>query len=280
MISKRVLKNVGEDPILHKNTKKDIRHDKITTTDLKYTKGRDDLPASYDSAIIVFDNHHNQEEVKKVLTRYDEKIVLAPKKSVVSRVMKNKLFSTKSHRVYEPHKSYEIEEHEFTEDILHEPYSFTTLPGLFSYKSIDTGTKHLMNNVESDGETVLDLGCGYGAIGIPLAKQNNVTMVDSNQHAVQYAKKNMENNGADATVKQSYFLSNVEKEFDTIITNPPTHTSKKEYIPLIKDFKNYLSPDGTVKIVTHKMMQYEKHADDYSVSIKHVGDYKILTLKR
>ncbi len=71
---------------------------------------------------------------------------------------------------------------------------FETKPGLFSKGEIDKGSSLLIDRMEiSSTDTVLDLGCGYGAIGLVAARMANrgtVWMVDTDVRAVQYATIN------------------------------------------------------------------------------------------
>lgn len=73
---------------------------------------------------------------------------------------------------------------------------FKTTYGMFSYKEIDQGTKLLINSIDvTSAKTILDLGCGYGPIGICLAKENpsaDVYLVDRDFIAVEYAEKKLQ----------------------------------------------------------------------------------------
>ena len=84
---------------------------------------------------------------------------------------------------------------------------------------------------------VLDLGCGYGAIGISLAKLNpnaHITMVDINEQAVELAVRNIEQNqikNAAAFVSDGY--QQIYDRFHTIVSNPPIRAGKKLSIPCL-----------------------------------------------
>ncbi len=81
---------------------------------------------------------------------------------------------------------------ELSVNIANKNYSFYTLPGIFSYNKLDEGTRFLLENIRGfSNKKILDWGCGYGAIGIYLAKMGakHVDMIDVNRFAVEAAKK-------------------------------------------------------------------------------------------
>ena len=133
---------------------------------------------------------------------------------------------------------------------------FYTTWGLFSPKSIDEGTKMLINSMEiKDSDMSLDLGCGYGAIGLTMAKlspNGRVLMTDKDYVAIDYTKKNMllnKINNCDA------YLSNVFDKipatlFDNIASNLPAKVNKELYWIIFKDAKKYLRPGGKIYVVT------------------------------
>lgn len=133
---------------------------------------------------------------------------------------------------------------------------FTTDSGVFSKERVDFGTSLLINSIPSLEGSVLDLGCGYGPIGISLAFLNNnasVHMVDINQRAVALAQDNIaKNNIANATVYVSNGFSNVSGEFDAIVTNPPIRAGKKLIYSLFEQSMDYLNTGGALYIVIQK----------------------------
>lgn len=86
---------------------------------------------------------------------------------------------------------------------------------------------------------MLDVGCGYGPIGITIAKLYpylNIKMIDINERAISLAKKNVEQNKAqNVTVLKSNIYENIKEEesFDYILTNPPIRAGKKSYMKYI-----------------------------------------------
>ena len=111
--------------------------------------------------------------------------------------------------------------------------TFTTTWGLFSPKAVDAGTYLLIDYLEIDeGSICLDLGCGYGAIGITMAKCSptaNIYMVDKDFVAVEYARKNViQNNLNNCQVLLSNGFSHLNDiQFDVIASNLPANVGKE-----------------------------------------------------
>ncbi|HLS66375.1 MAG TPA: class I SAM-dependent methyltransferase [Pseudogracilibacillus sp.] len=138
-------------------------------------------------------------------------------------------------------------------------FTFHTSTGVFSKKSVDFGTKTLIENFkepEIDGD-ILDLGCGYGPIGIALAhkyRTRHITMVDVNERAIKLAKENcVENNVKNVTVLQSdRFIQLENKQFAAIVTNPPIRAGKKVVYALFEESLAHLLPSGELWIVIQR----------------------------
>lgn len=133
---------------------------------------------------------------------------------------------------------------------------FKTDIGVFSKDSLDRGTKVLLNHLEikDDDRRALDLGCGYGVVGIYLSKSYNlsVDMVDVNKRAIELSTENSAINNVETSVYQSDGFSNVEGKFDLIITNPPIRAGKKVYYKFFEDSVNYLGEEGRLVVVINK----------------------------
>jgi len=133
---------------------------------------------------------------------------------------------------------------------------FKTARDLFSYKEIDAGTKLLIDNLEvPDGGTCLDLGCGYGPIGITVTKlnpQGKNYLVDKDFVATECARENCELNGVTNTeVVLSNGFSHIKNiKFDLIASNLPTHVSKETRMQFFLDAKKQLNPGGKIYVVT------------------------------
>lgn len=103
-----------------------------------------------------------------------------------------------------------------------------------------------------NSDSVLDLGCGYGAVGIVASGiAKNVLMTDVNRRALKYAQKNLEYNRINgAEIRYSDLYSHItDKLFDVILVNPPISTGMQVCYSIINGAKKYLSPGGTLQLV-------------------------------
>ena len=145
--------------------------------------------------------------------------------------------------------------HELRVDLLGEKMTFLTDAGVFSKKMVDFGSQLLLKCLEvNQGETVLDVGCGYGPLGLSLAKAYGVqaTMVDINNRALDLARQNAERNKVEATIFQSNIYEQVEGQFDHVISNPPIRAGKQVVHEIIEKSKDFLETDGDLTIVIQK----------------------------
>lgn len=145
--------------------------------------------------------------------------------------------------------------HELRVDLLGEKMTFLTDAGVFSKKMVDFGSQLLLKCLEVDqGETVLDVGCGYGPLGLSLAKAYGVqaTMVDINNRALDLAQQNAERNKVEATIFQSNIYEQVEGHFDHVISNPPIRAGKQVVHEIIENSKDFLKTGGDLTIVIQK----------------------------
>lgn len=134
--------------------------------------------------------------------------------------------------------------------------TFNTTWGLFSPKNIDSGTRLLIDCIDIHSDDIcLDLGCGYGAVGIAMAKcatQSDVYMVDKDFVAVDYARKNIENNKLEnCHVLLSNGFSNLpEIQFDIIASNLPANVGNELIKIFLNDAKSFLKKNGRIYVVT------------------------------
>lgn len=145
--------------------------------------------------------------------------------------------------------------HELRVSLLGVTFTFLTDAGVFSKKMIDYGSQVLLSTLYfHPGDKVLDLGCGYGPLGISLAKVQKVdaTMVDINNRAIDLSQKNAERNGVTATIKKSNIYGNVQGTFDHIISNPPIRAGKHVVHEIIEKSINFLNNGGDLTIVIQK----------------------------
>lgn len=133
--------------------------------------------------------------------------------------------------------------------------TFVTSTGVFSKTRIDRGTQLLIETLEiADGENALDLGCGYGAVGISaarLAPKCRVTMVDVNRRAVGLAKRNALINRVDNVdiVHGNGFEAVEGRLFNRIYTNPPYRAGKKLVFAWLEQSRDHLLDGGAFYIV-------------------------------
>ena len=145
--------------------------------------------------------------------------------------------------------------HELKVTLLRQSFTFLTDSGVFSKKMVDYGSQVLLNTLDFEkGKTLLDLGCGYGPLGISLAKVQDVklTMVDINNRAIDLAKQNAQKNGVEADIFQSNIYEKVNGTFDYIISNPPIRAGKQVVHTIISESINYLKVGGNLTIVIQK----------------------------
>ncbi|WP_163195145.1 class I SAM-dependent methyltransferase [Clostridium thermarum] len=159
-------------------------------------------------------------------------------------------------------------------------FKFTTDSGVFSKNHVDEGTTILLNNLPELRGKVLDLGCGYGCIGISLKMTNDIdlTMADINERALELAALNCKNNGLNnISIIQSDGFSNISDKFDFIILNPPIRAGKKTIFKLYEDSYQHLNKHGKFIFVINK-----KHGAESSIEkVNEIfNDYEILYKKK
>jgi len=145
-------------------------------------------------------------------------------------------------------------------------FTFITDSGVFSFGKLDRGTKLLIEVMEVEREdVVLDLGCGYGAIGIvaaTLASKGLVYMVDINRRAVALAKKNAEiNRVSNVVVLRGDCYEPVKNiSFNVILTNPPVKAGMKVVRKMIEEAPNHLVSGGKLMLVIKTKYGWERIA--------------------
>lgn len=129
-------------------------------------------------------------------------------------------------------------------------FSFLSDNGVFSKEKIDYGSIFLLEtylkNKTNLPKNFLDVGCGYGFLGIVLSKILNIkgTMIDVNKRAVHLTKRNIELNKVNCDALVSDIYENVKENYDLIITNPPIRAGKKVLLDILRGAINYLNDDG------------------------------------
>lgn len=144
---------------------------------------------------------------------------------------------------------------EFTDTLLGHSLVFRTTWGLFSPRGIDAGSRLLLKQLEvAPNERALDLGCGYGALGLAIARNapnGQCLLVDKDFVAVEYARRNARINHIDnAPVILSNGLDQVpSQQFSLVVTNLPAKTSKEQYYLFFHDIRERLAPGGRFYVV-------------------------------
>ena len=133
-------------------------------------------------------------------------------------------------------------------------FVFMTRKGLFSVGEVDKVSLILIENIPKISGKLLDLGCGYGAVGIILSKIYDVALFgcDINKHAVEMAKKNAALNNVEASYFVSDSFSQVEGTFDAIVLNPPIHAGKETVFGMFREAKKHLAQKGAFYLVIQK----------------------------
>ena len=137
-------------------------------------------------------------------------------------------------------------------------FTFITPSGVFSFGTIDRASLLLAEHaVIKENTTILDLGCGWGFLGIMIKKvfpATNVWMTDTNERALDFAQQNAKRNNIKLTIMKSNLYNTIrEQSFDIIITNPPMKAGREICYQIIEQAKHHLNTNGTLQLVAfHK----------------------------
>lgn len=144
----------------------------------------------------------------------------------------------------------------FSETLNGHSLVFHTTWGVFSPRAIDEGTRLLLDHLDiREDERAIDLGCGYGPIGLTIAKSaphGECLMVDKDFVAVEYANANAQrNNITNAEAILSDGLKHIPKDqtFTLAVTNLPAKTSNEHYYLFFQDIYEHLEPGGRFYVV-------------------------------
>lgn len=132
--------------------------------------------------------------------------------------------------------------------------------GVFSKNNVDYGSRALLEALhEHDdclGDRLLDVGCGYGVIGLSLKKaypDKQVTMLDINPRAVELTKLNARNNQCEVIAHVSDAYEKVQDQsYSDIITNPPIRAGKRVIYPIFANAHERLNCNGSLWVVIRK----------------------------
>lgn len=152
---------------------------------------------------------------------------------------------------------YAVCEYEYRGEKLH----FITDAGVFSRGEVDFGTDVLLHALPEElNGRVLDVGCGWGPVGISVGKKWPgclVTMCDVNERAVALSRENAEKNGVSAEILISDGLNEVNGKFDCVITNPPIRAGKQVIYRIFAQCAEKLTENGKLYLVVRKQQGAE-----------------------
>jgi len=153
-----------------------------------------------------------------------------------------------------PEAAHKYEKFDF--ELLGTRLVFNTDSGVFSKDSVDFGTRVLLNALPPLSGRVLDLGCGWGAVGVAIGHKYpeiEIVMSDVNERAMALAEKNLAENGVkNARILKSDAMDDVPGTFDFIITNPPIRAGKAVIYKMFDQASENLNPGGRLYIVIQK----------------------------
>ncbi len=167
---------------------------------------------------------------------------------------------------YSPFPNVNVKIHTISESLRRHLYVFKTITGVFSFNKIDLGTKVFIEHIHipKEDSLLLDLGCGYGVIGIVLAYESPnsfVYLTDINKRAIWCAKENIRLNLPDQkknviALFGNYFepLKGRNLKFDGIYMNPPLRQGRKEFLQLLNIIPLFLRKKGSFQFVVKKKM--------------------------
>lgn len=143
-------------------------------------------------------------------------------------------------------------------------FSFKSNSGMFSPGHVDYASNLLIQMLPPLSGTFLDLGCGYGVIGIVVGKHYalDVTLADINSRALECAECNCKQNNFSAKIIKTDCFENINENFDTITLNPPIHAGKQVIFTMYEGAWQHLNPNGKFYVVIQK-----KHGAESSVKM-------------
>lgn len=181
---------------------------------------------------------------------------------------------------------------EVVETLRGREYVFLTDAGVFSRGRIDPGTRLLIEHLPLPAEgDVLDVGCGYGPIGLVIAAESpeaRVLMVDVNERAVDLARRNLARNGVDnaEVMAGDGVAATGERRFSLIVSNPPIRAGKRVVYPWVDEAHARLVPGGRLLMVIRTSQGAKSLARKFSEVFGNVserakgGGYRVLEAVR
>ena len=176
------------------------------------------------------------------------------------------MMENNSNHYYSKFPDVNVKIHTISESLRRHLYIFKTITGVFSFSRLDLGTKVFIENIYIPDEVsvLLDLGCGYGPIGIVLSyesPQSSVYLIDINKRAIWCTRENVKLNLQERKkniniLSGNYFepIKNKYLKFDGIYMNPPIRQGRKEFLKLMHDIPSCLKTNGSFQFVIKKKM--------------------------
>lgn len=183
--------------------------------------------------------------------------------------------------------------HEFSAEVRGRVYRFVSKPGVFSWDKLDAGTRVLIETMKiRPGDTALDLGCGYGIIGLIAAEkahQGRVYLADSSVVAVEASRRTLALGGV--TNAEAYLSDGAaavrDVRFDVVVTNPPFHQERQTNYDVthqfIRDAASVLQRRGRLYVVANRFIRYEGQMSEHfhEVSVAYEDNlYRVLLAVR
>lgn len=176
-------------------------------------------------------------------------------------------------------------------------YRFQTRAGIFSRKAIDEGSRLLIETIDvRPRNSIIDVGCGYGPIGIVaahLASVGRVVMVDCNARAVEYASRNIQSHHLNHARKNGKprveavlgdrFDAVPGERFDHVLSNPPFHAGNDVLFPLVDEAYGHLRVHGRLYLVIMRYAGVKRHMQKVFGNVSIVADdgrYVVLSSER
>ena len=157
-----------------------------------------------------------------------------------------------------------------------EHFTFTTDFGVFAKGHADFGTYLLLKYAMQHqlGDAILDLGCGYGVVGVILKRllpQAHIDMVDVNSRAVELAKYNAAKNQCDVSAYLTEDIISLQKTYHSILFNPPIRAGKRVIYELYKKAHQILEKGGHLFLVVRRQHGAESHIQELKELFKDVS---------
>lgn len=136
-------------------------------------------------------------------------------------------------------------------------FTFFSDLGVFSKDKVDYGSRLLAETIiknEKEASSILDVGCGYGFLGVTLSSffSSSCVFSDVNKRALHLCNMNIKENRINGKTTESDIYSNINGNYDIVVTNPPIRAGKSTVYGILKGAKNHLNKGGRLWFVMRK----------------------------